>query len=137
MACIEAVHVICHPQLSVSLSLTLNHCAVLYFVKRGRGKKKKKHTAQPSFCWLTRLNQQILSFSLILITLIGPHVSVRHSTVVLLQCRMLSREGRAVAPLSPDHAANLWRSGPLCEVAFLGCALNHSFFRSVVFFMRF
>lgn len=29
MACIEAVHAISHPQLSVSLSLTLNHCTVL------------------------------------------------------------------------------------------------------------
>lgn len=28
MACIEAAHAIFHPQLSVSLSLTLNHCAL-------------------------------------------------------------------------------------------------------------
>lgn len=69
---LKAVHAISHPQLSVSPSLTLNHCTVLC----EKGEKKQcnlpllAHAAESA----------ILSFSLF-ITLIGPHVGVCHSAV--------------------------------------------------------
>lgn len=53
VACIEAVCAISHPQLSGSLSLTLNHCTVLC--------EKWERRAKPSLCWLTGLNQHIFT----------------------------------------------------------------------------
>lgn len=67
MACIEAVHAISHPQLSVSLSLTLNHCTVLC----EKGEKQKTPTVPP-----------VQLFSLFhFLQLIGTRVGVRHSAV--------------------------------------------------------
>lgn len=82
MACIEAVHAISHPQLSVSVSLTLNHCTVL-------GEKGGENKNSATFPLLAHTAESaILSFSLFFITLIGPHDCVCH---MLLQCRMLSQ----------------------------------------------
>lgn len=54
VARIEALHAVSHPQLSVSLSLTLNHCTVLC--------EKRGGNSATFLCWITRLNQQFCLF---------------------------------------------------------------------------
>lgn len=88
MACIGAVHAICHPQLSVSLSLTLNHCTVL--CEKG---KKEKNNAVTFLLLAHKAESAILSFSHF-ITLIWSHVSLSVlSNIVTLSYYVKSREG--------------------------------------------
>lgn len=61
VACIEAVHAISHPQLSVSLSLTLNHCTVLC----EKGKKIVQPSCAGSHSWISKFSRfHFLSLSL-------------------------------------------------------------------------
>lgn len=92
VACIEAVHAIAHPQLSVSLSLTLNHSTRILW----KGGRENSAAASPLLAHPAESAN--LSFSLV-ITLIGPHVSVCHSAVTYCcSVWMLSQEGRELIP---------------------------------------
>lgn len=86
VACVEAVHAVSHPQLSVSLSLTLNHCTVLC----EKGEREK--------CNLPSAGSRGAISNSLFFTFYHTHwatcLCVSQCCHMLLQCPVLSQEGR-------------------------------------------
>lgn len=126
VACIEAAHALFHPQLSVSLSLTLNHCALW-----------------GGQCILPLLVHaaELANFLFSLFSLSLGHMSVclalSHSSVFNMIVFYIQSVHWSYYIILSIQWVHCTRFGKLWELALSDCTLNHSVYSPTVLFIMF